>query len=70
MWSLEYVPAGAEGRGQIAVTLEGNTVRLDLEAGHKAAGAHFNRFGLITTHRDGNGQEVYFDDLTYTWAQD
>ena len=29
-------------------------------------GAHFNRFGIITTHIDGNGQTVYFDDLTYT----
>ena len=29
-------------------------------------GTHFNRFGIITTHIDGNGQTVYFDDLTYT----
>ena len=25
-----------------------------------------NRFGIVTTHIDGNGQTVYFDDLTYT----
>ena len=24
-----------------------------------------DRFGLITTWIDGNGQRVYFDDLTY-----
>jgi hypothetical protein len=32
-------------------------------------GAHFNRFGVITTHTDGNAQQLYFDDLTYTWTQ-
>ena len=34
--------------------------------GHRAAGARFDRFGLITTWIDGNGQLVYFDDLRYT----
>ena len=43
--------------------------RLDLEPGHKTKGGHFDRFGLITTHHDGNGQRVYFDDLTYTTSQ-
>ncbi|MEX0642181.1 MAG: PEP-CTERM sorting domain-containing protein, partial [Pirellulales bacterium] len=33
--------------------------------GHKQIGAHFNRFGIITTHIDGSGQTVYFDDLSY-----
>lgn len=65
-WTLEYDPAAANGRGQIVVALDGVGVRLDLEPGLKMAGAHFNRFGLITTHRDGNGQRIYFDDLTYT----
>jgi len=37
-----------------------------LRPGDKEDGAHFNRFGIITTHIDGNGQTVYFDDLTYT----
>jgi hypothetical protein len=48
------------------LTLGGQSVMLGLEAGHKQIGAHFNRFGIITTHIDGNGQTVYFDDLTYT----
>ena len=30
----------------------------------------FDRFGLVTTWIDGNGQTVYFDDLTYTDSQD
>jgi hypothetical protein len=65
-WSLDYDPAASGGRGRITVTLDGQTVMLDLQAGHKQIGANFNRFGIITTHIDGNGQTVYFDDLTYT----
>jgi hypothetical protein len=44
----------------------GQAVTLNLDPGHKQIGARFNRFGLITTHIDGSGQTVYFDDLTYT----
>ena len=39
-------------------------VGLDLRPGVRAAGARFNRFGIVTTWIDGNGQRVYFDDLT------
>jgi hypothetical protein len=59
----------AEGKGQITVTLDGRSVSLTLGSGHKAAGARFNRFGLITTWVDGNSQTLWFDDLTYTWSQ-
>jgi hypothetical protein len=45
-------------------------VRLGLKKGDRAAGARFDRFGLVTTWVDGNGQRVYFDDLTYTCKQD
>jgi hypothetical protein len=34
-----------------------------------AAGATFDRIGTLTTRVDGNGQHVYFDDLTYTVRQ-
>src|SRR5262245_61569300 len=68
-WALVYSPAEAGGRGRIAVTLDGKSVALDLGAGHRATGARFNRFGLITTWIDGNGQRVFFDDLTYTCEQ-
>ena len=47
------------------MTLDLQAVTLNLDAGHKQIGAHFNRFGIITTHIDGSGQTVYFDDLTY-----
>jgi hypothetical protein len=63
-WTLEYSPAG---NGRITVSLDGKTVSLELAAAHRKTGSRFNRFGLVTTHIDGNGQQVYFDDLTYTF---
>jgi hypothetical protein len=65
-WSLDYHPDTNGGTGSITVTLNGQAVTLDLDPGHKQIGAQFNRFGIITTHIDGSGQTVYFDDLTYT----
>lgn len=67
-WSLSYDPAGAAGRGRITVTFDGTPVPLDVAPGDRKAGARFDRFGLVTTWIDGNGQQVYFDDLTYTCA--
>ena len=69
-WTLEYDPAGADGAGQLTVTLDGHAVRMALGSGHKATGAEFNRFGLVTPWIDGNGQHVYLDDLRYTVRQD
>jgi len=63
---LDYHPDGNGGTGGITVTLDGQAVTLNLDPDHKQIGAHFNRFGIITTHIDGSGQTVYFDDLTYT----
>ena len=65
LWTLDYDPSGSGGVGSIIVTLDGQAVTLNLDSGHKQIGAHFNRFGIITTHIDGSGQTVYFDDLTY-----
>src|SRR5262245_39089926 len=65
-WTLDYSPDGNDGTGSIIVTLDGQAVTLNLGPRHKQIGAHFNRFGIITTHIDGSGQTVYFDDLTYT----
>jgi hypothetical protein len=65
-WTLDYHPDGNSGTGSIIVTLDGQAVTLNLDPGHKQIGANFNRFGIITTHIDGSGQTVYFDDLTYT----
>ena len=65
-WRFDYDPAGADGRGRITVGLDGRSIHLDLKDGDKAAGARFDRFGLVTPWIDGNGQVVYFDDVTYT----
>jgi WD40 repeat protein len=66
-WTLEYKPDEAGGR--ITATLDGKSVELPMPRDHRAIGAHFNRFGIISTHTDGNGQHLYFDDLSYTWTQ-
>jgi hypothetical protein len=68
-WTLEYDPPAADRSGSIVVSLDGERVSLPLSRDHLAVGAHFNRFGFISTHTDGNGQHVYLDDLTYTWTQ-
>jgi hypothetical protein len=69
-WTLEYDPAAAGGRGRITITFDGQTTHLDLAPGDKTTGAHFDRFGLVTPWIDGNGQHIYFDDLSYTWRQE
>jgi hypothetical protein len=69
-WTLEYDPSGAGGRGRITLTFDGRPVALDLNPGDRPPGVTFDRFGLVTTWIDGNGQTVYFDDLTYTASQD
>jgi hypothetical protein len=63
---MVYDPSAVGGRGRIVVTLGKATAALDLGAGDRKTGARFDRFGLVTTWIDGNGQHVYFDDLTYT----
>jgi hypothetical protein len=65
-WTLAYSP---KGKGRITVTLDGKAASLELSAAHRALGASFDRFGIVTTHIDGNGQQVWFDDLTYTCRQ-
>lgn len=67
-WTLDYDPNGNGGTGSITVSLDGQAVTLNLDAGHKQIGASFNRFGIVTTHIDGSGQTVYFDDIAYSVA--
>ena len=68
-WFLRYDPEGANGNGQITVGLDDQTCTLDLASGHKGIGATFDRFGICTPWIDGNSVTVYFDDLTYTNAE-
>lgn len=69
-WSLLYDPRSGAEKGAITVSLDGQSIPLDVSKADQAAGARFDRFGLVTTWIDGNGQQVYFDDLTYTSKQE
>ncbi len=69
-WSMEYNPDGADGKGKIIVTLDEKSTAFDLEAGDKARGTTFDRFGIVASWIDGNSQDVYWDDLSYTVAQE
>jgi hypothetical protein len=71
-WTFEYTPKAEDrqGGGFIVVTLDKEEpITLEIPPTHHQLGAHFNRFGLISTHTDGNAQHIYFDDLIYTWSQ-
>jgi len=68
-WSLEYDPDGAGGKGQITVSLDGHSATFALEESAKASGTRFDRFGIVTSWIDGNSQNVYWDDITYTVKQ-
>jgi hypothetical protein len=68
-WTFDYDPAGAGGRGRITAALDGKSIHVELNEGDKAAGGTLDRFGLITPWIDGNGQVVYFDDVTYSVGQ-
>jgi hypothetical protein len=64
-WSLEYDPNGNGGRGSIVATIGDQRAVCNLDEGHKADGATFNRCGLLSIpkHFDSGG-EVWLDDIT------
>jgi hypothetical protein len=68
-WSLEYNPDGAGGNGQITVIFDGKSNTFDLEKGDKERGTKLDRFGIVTSWIDGNSENVYWDDVTYTVSQ-
>lgn len=63
-WSLNYDPRQAK----LTTALDGKAVTIDVDPSD--LNAKFDRFGIVTTWVDGNSQNVYFDDLTYTWRQE
>jgi hypothetical protein len=62
-WALDYDPEGAEGRGGITFTFDGETFTAPLAEGHKEQGAVFDRFGILNQMTSGSHMDVYFDDL-------
>ncbi len=65
-WTLTYTPSADSEAGEIVMTLDEHRIKLPVAHRRDAPATVFNRFGLVTTWIDGNGQHVYFDDLTYT----
>jgi hypothetical protein len=64
-WSLEYDPAGDNGRGVIVATIDGERAVCQLDLGHKADGAAFNRCGLLNIPKSfDSGGELWLDDVT------
>jgi hypothetical protein len=64
-WSLHYDPKGNNGRGVVTATIDGLKAVCNLAEGHKADGATFNRFGLLTLMKSAHtGGEVWMDDVT------
>ncbi len=68
-WSLDYDPLGASGKGEITMVFDGDSRTFDLEEGDRSAGTTFDRFGIVTSWIDGNSQNIYWDDITYTVPQ-
>ena len=63
-WSLTYDPRGNNGGGTVTATLDGDTVTLNLDPGHKADGATFNRFGILNVMKSADdGGTLWLDDL-------
>jgi hypothetical protein len=64
-WSLTYDPTANGGDGAVIAKIDGETAVCNLDLGHKADGATFNRFGVlnIPKHFD-QGGEVWLDDIS------
>jgi hypothetical protein len=72
-WSMELLPQ-PDGSALLRATLDGHAVEVSVPAVRLRAGlavpadGTLDRFGIVTTRIDGNAQELFFDDLTYTVA--
>jgi hypothetical protein len=69
-WSLDYYPPTADAKGRINITLDRQSATLELPDKTRLNGTIFDRFGIITSWIDGNSQDVYWDDITYTVRQE
>jgi hypothetical protein len=65
-FTFSYDPKANNGGGQIVFTLDDRTFCHDLTREQHAAGATFDRFGLMNIRRGGKYVTVYLDDLSYT----
>jgi hypothetical protein len=64
-WTLEYLPAeGAFGAGLLRLTIGGVTLEAPFRPLHRADGAMFNRFGLLSLQVEGPSLSAYLTTLT------
>ncbi len=68
-WTLLYDPAANNGNGAMRVTLDGESITLNLKPGQKKEGARLDHFGLASIRPGGGIVKIYFDDLKYTTNQ-
>src|SRR5262249_14797648 len=60
-----YDPAGNRGGGALTATFDGERLVCNLDPGHQADGATFNRFGLLNVMKSADeGGTLWLDDLT------
>jgi hypothetical protein len=69
-WRLDYEPASANSKRRITITLDEKSATLDIPDNVKIDDTTFDRFGIVTSWIDGNSQNVYWDDITYTSKQE
>jgi hypothetical protein len=69
-WTLDFTPASAGKDAVATVTLDGRASAIAIPESSTDTKTRFDRFGIVTTWIDGNGQLIYFDDLKYTCRQD
>ena len=62
-WSLDYDPAGADGRGLITFRIDDRKYEVALEKGHRQDGAVFDHFGIWNVQTPADRVEMYLDDL-------
>jgi hypothetical protein len=65
-WSFDYAPAGANGRGELTVTLGNERTSVALPEGMRAGRATFDHFGFLNFQPDGHYVKVFLDDLEFS----
>ncbi|HYR57940.1 MAG TPA: hypothetical protein VEO95_04900, partial [Chthoniobacteraceae bacterium] len=67
-WTFAYDPAANEGNGAVTVTLDQESVTLNIAKARRAEGAQLDRFGLFSAAVGGSRVKIYLDDIEYSAA--
>ena len=67
-WTMTYDPGGADGLGELTLTLDDEEKSVALAPGMKNDGSMFDRFGMIAFRAGGHYVDVYLDDIEFTTA--